>query len=129
MSEQITPERQAEAEAIGHAAYQAMRAEMIEAARQREGDGIDTPLLMEGLEAEAAYQAAREALTNARAERQRVLYAMWRANKDPRAVAALMPATVKAATVRAAVVKLAPSQDFEALPLWRTEDEEAAAKH
>ncbi|MFF1737867.1 hypothetical protein [Streptomyces sp. NPDC058247] len=125
MSEQITPERQAEAETIGHTVYQAMRAEMIEASCQREG--IDTPLLMEGLEAEATYQAAREALTKARAERQRVLYAMWRANKDPRAVAALMPATVKAVTVRAAVVKLAPSQDFEALPLWRTDDEEAAA--
>ncbi|MBD2829851.1 hypothetical protein ID875_20930 [Streptomyces globisporus] len=52
---------------------------------------------------------------------------MWRANKDPRAVAALLPATVRAATVRAAVVKLAPSQDFEALPLWRTDDEEAHA--
>jgi len=125
MSEQITPERQAEAETIGRAAYQAMRAEMIEASNQREG--IDTPLLMAGLEAEATYQAAREALTKARAERQNVHYAMWRANKDPRAVAALLPATVKAATVRAAVVKLAPSQDFEALPLWRTDDEEATA--
>ncbi|MFF2926705.1 hypothetical protein ACFVTP_30560 [Streptomyces celluloflavus] len=125
MSEQITPERQAEAETIGRAAYQAMRAEMIEASNQREG--IDAPLLMAGLEAEATYQAAREALTKARAERQNVHYAMWRANKDPRAVAALLPATVKAATVRAAVVKLAPSQDFEALPLWRTDDEEAAA--
>ncbi|MFE9406914.1 hypothetical protein ACFYNY_34965 [Streptomyces sp. NPDC006530] len=125
MSEQITPERQAEVEAIGHTVYEAMRAEMIEASRQREG--IDAPLLMEGLEAEAAYQAARQALTKARAERQRVLYAMWRANKDPRAVAAMLPATVKAVTVRAAVIKLAPSQDFEALPLWRTDDEEAAA--
>ncbi|MFJ8388520.1 hypothetical protein ACIQ9Q_29165 [Streptomyces sp. NPDC094438] len=125
MSEQITPERQAEAETIGRTVYQAMRAEMIEASNQREG--IDTPLLMAGLEAEATYQAAREALTKARAERQNVHYAMWRANKDPRAVAALLPATVKAATVRAAVVKLAPSQDFEALPLWRTEDEEATA--
>ncbi|GHH58216.1 hypothetical protein [Streptomyces candidus] len=125
MSEQITPERQAEAEEIGHTVYQAMRAEMIEASRQREG--IDTPLLMEGLEAEATYQAAREALTKARAERQNVHYAMWRANKDPRAVAALLPATVKAATVRAAVIKLAPRQDFEALPLWRTSDEEADA--
>lgn len=127
MSEQITPELQTEAEAIGRTVYQAMRAEMIEASQQREG--IDTPLLMEGLEAEAAYQAAREALTKARAERQRVLYAMWRANKDPRAVAALMPATVKAPTVRAAVVKLAPNQDFEALPLWRTDEEEAAASN
>ncbi|MET8824143.1 hypothetical protein [Streptomyces rochei] len=125
MSEQITPELQVEAEAIGRTVYQAMRAEMIEASQQREG--IDAPLLMEGLEAEATYQAAREALTKARAERQRVFYAMWRANKDPRAVAALMPATVKAATVRAAVIKLAPSQDFEALPLWRTDDEEADA--
>ncbi|MFF8387864.1 hypothetical protein ACF053_30065 [Streptomyces kanasensis] len=125
MSEQITPELQIEAEAIGRTVYQAMRAEMIEASQQREA--IDTPLLVEGLEAEATYQTAREALTNARAERQRVLYAMWRANKDPRAVAALMPATVRAATVRAAVVKLAPSQDFEALPLWRTDDEEADA--
>lgn len=125
MSEQITPERQAEAEAIGHTVYQVMRAEMLEASRQREG--IDTPLLMAGLEAEATYQAAREALTKARAERQNVHYAMWRANKDPRAVAALLPATVKAATVRAAVIKLAPNQDFEALPLWRTDDEEAAA--
>ncbi|MFD4320557.1 hypothetical protein [Streptomyces sp. NPDC058548] len=127
MSEQITPERQAEAEAVGHTVYQAMRAEMIEASRQREG--IDTPLLMAGLEAEATYQAAREALTKARAERRNVHYAMWRANKDPRAVAALLPATVNAATVRAAVVKLAPSQDFEALPLWRTDDEEADVKN
>ncbi|MFH8642733.1 hypothetical protein [Streptomyces goshikiensis] len=125
MSEQITPERQAEVETIGRTVYQAMRAEMIEASNQREG--IDTPLLMAGLEAEATYQAAREALTKARAERQNVHYAMWRANKDPRAVAALLPATVKAATVRAAVVKLAPSQDFEALPLWRTDDEEVTA--
>ncbi|RPK32498.1 hypothetical protein EES39_38435 [Streptomyces sp. ADI92-24] len=125
MSEQITPERQAEAETIGRTVYQAMRAEMIEASNQREG--IDTPLLMAGLETEATYQAAREALTKARAERRSVHYAMWRANKDPRAVAALLPATVKAATVRAAVIKLAPSQDFEALPLWRTDDEEAAA--
>ncbi|MFJ4343613.1 hypothetical protein [Streptomyces sp. NPDC088915] len=125
MSEQIAPEFQADAESIGRTVYRAMRAEMIEASRQREG--IDAPLLMEGLEAEATYQAAREALTKARAERQNVLYAMWRANKDPRAVAALLPATVRAATVRAAVVKLAPSQDFEALPLWRTDDEEAAA--
>ncbi|MFE4264556.1 hypothetical protein [Streptomyces sp. NPDC056883] len=125
MNEQITPERQAEAETIGRTVYQAMRAEMIEASNQREG--IDTPLLMAGLEVEATYQAAREALTKARAERQNVHYAMWRANKNPRAVAALLPATVKAATVRAAVVKLAPSQDFEALPLWRADDEEAAA--
>ncbi|MFJ5646395.1 hypothetical protein [Streptomyces sp. NPDC093223] len=125
MSDQITPERQAEAEEIGHTVYRSMRAEMIEASREREG--VDTPLLVEGLEAEATYQAAREALAKSRAERQRVLYAMWRAHRDPRAVAALMPATVTAATVRAAVVKLAPSQDFEALPLWRTDDEEAAA--
>ncbi|MGW1819905.1 hypothetical protein ACWCQM_40910 [Streptomyces sp. NPDC002125] len=123
MSEQITPERQAEA--IGRTVYQAMRAEMIEASSQREG--VDAPLLMAGLEIEATYQAARQALTKARAERQNVLYAMWRANRDPRAVAALLPATVKAATVRTAVVKLAPSQDFEALPLWRTDDEEADA--
>ncbi|MER6257971.1 hypothetical protein ABT224_42330 [Streptomyces sp. NPDC001584] len=127
MSEQITPERQAEAEEIGRTVYQAMRAEMIEAARQREG--IDTPLLMEGLEVEATYQAAREALTKARAKRENVLYAMWSANKDTRAVAALLPATVKAVTVRAAVLKLAPSQDFEALPLWRTDNEEADAKN
>jgi hypothetical protein len=125
MSEQIAPELQAEAEEIGHAVYLAMRTEMIEAAGQREG--VDTPLLVEGLEAEATYQAARAALTKARTGRQHVLYAMWRAHKDPRAVAALMPATVKAATVRAAVVKLAPSQDFEALPLWRIDEEEAAA--
>ncbi|KUF16682.1 hypothetical protein [Streptomyces silvensis] len=125
MSEQITPERQAEAEAIGQAAYRALRADLIEAADRREVDG---PLLVEGLEAEAAYQAARKTLAEARAQRHRVLYAMWRANKDPRVVAALMPATVTAATVRAAVVRLAPSQDFEALPLWRTEEEEVAAR-
>ncbi|MBD2829850.1 hypothetical protein ID875_20925 [Streptomyces globisporus] len=45
MSEQIAPELQADAESIGHAVYRAMRAEMIDASRQREG--IDTPLLME----------------------------------------------------------------------------------
>ncbi|MFE2530164.1 hypothetical protein ACFXEL_38750 [Streptomyces sp. NPDC059382] len=125
MTEQITPELHAEAKEIGREVYQAMRAEMIEASRQREG--IDTALLMEGLEAEAGYQAAREALTKARAQRQSVLYAMWRAHKDTRAVAALMPATVKAVTVRAAVVKLAPSQDFENLPLWHADDEEVPA--
>ncbi|MFB6670544.1 hypothetical protein [Streptomyces parvus] len=125
MSDEITAERQNELEQVGHTVYQAMRAEMIEASAQREG--ADTSLLMAALEGEATYQAAREALTKSRAERQALLYALWRANKDPRAVAALMPATVKAATVRAAVIKLAPNQDFEALPLWRTAEEEANA--
>ncbi|MYS37189.1 hypothetical protein K388_07483 [Streptomyces sp. KhCrAH-43] len=127
MSDQIAPEYQAAAQKVGRAVYQAMRAEMVEASQQREG--IDTPLLMEGLEVEAVYQAAREAMAKASAERRRVLYAMWRANKDPRAVAALMPASVTASTVRRAVIALAPNQDFEALPLWRTDDEEVAATH
>ncbi|MFE6253584.1 hypothetical protein [Streptomyces niveus] len=128
MSEQISPERRAEVQEIGNSVYRAMRTEMLAAIRQRDEQGLDTPLLVEGLEVEAAYQAAREALTHARAERMRVLYAMWRANKDPRAVAALMPATVRAGTVRAAVVRLAPSQDFEALPLWRTDEEIPATR-
>jgi len=78
-------------------------------------------LLISAMDSEARYQAARAELTAAAKARQVDLYALWRERKDPRLVAAHMPRTVTAATVRAAVLALAPSQDFEQGELFAVE--------
>jgi hypothetical protein len=69
--------------------------------------------LIQALEAEAAYQAARADLATARSRRARALYAGWRELKDARAVARDLPRSITAAAVRGAVVLLAPPSDFE----------------
>ncbi|MFD9690409.1 hypothetical protein ACFXPX_36840 [Kitasatospora sp. NPDC059146] len=69
-------------------------------------------LVIKALESEARYQAARADLHAARSTRQADLYALWRHEKNTVAVAQHMPPSVTKATVAAAVLRLAPSQDF-----------------
>ncbi|MEU3499107.1 hypothetical protein ABZ747_37185 [Kitasatospora cineracea] len=75
-------------------------------------------LLVEAMLIEAEYQGARESITALLDRRRRTLYKLWRACKNPSLVAANLPTTIKKETVEAAVVKLAPSQDFEVLELF-----------
>ncbi|GAA2802642.1 hypothetical protein GCM10010441_29190 [Kitasatospora paracochleata] len=75
-------------------------------------------LLVEMMIIEAEYQGAREALTNLGNKRKSALYKLWRYCKNPSLIAANLPVTVKKETVEAAVLKLAPSQDFELLELF-----------
>lgn len=77
---------------------------------------VSPELLIDASHAEAEYQAALKAQQNAKTKRDQALYEMWRSAKgDSRAVAAMLPNTVKSRTVKAAVVKLAPPEDFTQL--------------
>ncbi|MFJ5928007.1 hypothetical protein ACIQF6_35970 [Kitasatospora sp. NPDC092948] len=79
---------------------------------------VSSVLLIDALNAESEFQTARGQAQQARNRRDQVLYEMWRAaGGDSRAVAAMMPATVTTRTVKAAVLKLAPPQDFTQLSL------------
>ncbi|MFJ1757563.1 hypothetical protein [Kitasatospora sp. NPDC088134] len=79
---------------------------------------IDPVLLVDALNSEAEYQAARSILQQAKAKRERHLYELWRGAKgNARAVAAQMPKTIKTETVKAAALKLAPPEDFIQLDL------------
>lgn len=66
---------------------------------------------------EASYQALRAELATARGRRDTVLYAAWRETKDPKMAAAQLPRTITAATVRGAVLRIAPPADFTQLSL------------
>ncbi|MFD0264502.1 hypothetical protein ACFRKE_24965 [Kitasatospora indigofera] len=79
---------------------------------------LPSELLVEMMIIEADYQGAREALTNLRNRRTSALYKLWRYYRNPSYIAANLPATVKKETVEAAVVKMAPPQDFEILELF-----------
>ncbi|WP_030277932.1 hypothetical protein [Streptomyces sp. NRRL B-24484] len=84
---------------------------------------VSSELLIETCNAEAEYQAALKAAQAAKTKRDQNLYEMWRAaGGDARAVAATLPTTVKTRTVKAAVVKLAPPQDFTQLSLLDLQD-------
>ncbi|MEZ0096356.1 hypothetical protein [Streptacidiphilus sp. EB129] len=78
---------------------------------------ISTDLKIEALDVEAEFQALRASLADAKAKRDRVLYAAWREVKDSRVVASDLPRTITAATVRGAVLRLAPPSDFVQLSL------------
>ncbi|MFB7674027.1 hypothetical protein ACFC26_21710 [Kitasatospora purpeofusca] len=79
---------------------------------------VSAELLIDTSNAEAEYQHALRTSRSARARRDQALYEMWRsARGDSRAVAAMLPKTVTTRTVKAAVVKLAPPQDFTQLSL------------
>ncbi|MEV4562059.1 hypothetical protein AB0K51_34505 [Kitasatospora sp. NPDC049285] len=78
---------------------------------------LPSDLLVDAMIIEAEYQGAREALTKLSNKRKSALYKLWRNCKNPSLIAANLPATVKKETVEAAVLKLAPSQDFEILEL------------
>ncbi len=73
---------------------------------------FDSELLTKAMDSEARMLAARGELTRARNERDADLYGLWRAIKDPKAVAAHMPPSVTSRTMRSAVLKLAPREDF-----------------
>ncbi len=75
-------------------------------------------LLIDASIAEADLQAARLTVAAALGKRDAVLYAMWRETKDPRQVASQLPRSVTVSTVRRAVLKLAPPQDFTQLELF-----------
>ena len=73
--------------------------------------------LIEALAAEADYQDARAAMEKARGRRYRALYASWREVHNASAVARALPRSVTTATVRTAVVLIAPPTDFTQLSL------------
>ncbi|WP_331731837.1 hypothetical protein [Kitasatospora sp. NBC_01300] len=79
---------------------------------------LPSELLVEMMIIEADYQGAREVLTNLRNRRANALYKLWRHYKNPSIIAASLPTTVKKETVEAAVLKMAPPQDFELLELF-----------
>ncbi|MFE0465329.1 hypothetical protein ACFW1A_39385 [Kitasatospora sp. NPDC058965] len=79
---------------------------------------LSPELLIEAMLIEAEYQGAREALTSLLNRRRIALYKLWSSCKNPSLIAANLPTTIKKETVEAAVVKLAPPQDFELLELF-----------
>ncbi|MDH6710807.1 hypothetical protein P3T27_007558 [Kitasatospora sp. MAA19] len=125
-TDQLTPEQRAEAKKIGVAAYRAVRAEMLEAARQYEEaePDVDPALIIRAMEANHLVGSTRAAWRDALQLRQKALYDLWSVLKDTAAVARLLPRDVDADMVAVAVAKLAPPTDFTPLPLWVLPGEE-----
>ncbi|MFJ5120834.1 hypothetical protein [Kitasatospora sp. NPDC088548] len=73
---------------------------------------FDSEQLIETLDSVARVQAARAELARAQGALDANLYGMWRAIKDPKKVAAHLPPAITSRTVRGAVLRLAPREDF-----------------
>lgn len=77
---------------------------------------LDSPVVTElrtsALETEAEFQRILKSKNRTAAQRDRVLYLLWRELHDVRQVAALLPGTVTMHTVIRAVAKCASRHDF-----------------
>ncbi|MER5642833.1 hypothetical protein ABT095_38595 [Kitasatospora sp. NPDC002227] len=81
---------------------------------------FEPELLIEALESDAHVQSLKAELARALSLRDAKLYGLWRAAKDPAIVAAHMGRSVTSRTVRSAVLKLAPREDFVQPQLFET---------
>ncbi|MCC9309879.1 hypothetical protein LN042_22875 [Kitasatospora sp. RB6PN24] len=81
---------------------------------------FDSEQLIETLDSVARVQAARAELARALSALDVNLYGMWRTVKDPQTVAAHLPRSITSRTLRGAVLRLAPREDFVQPSLFET---------